>query len=207
MKNIKTLLLSFLLVIISSIFLFGQERAIVGKILDGNTDLPLNNAQIKIKNSSVVTDSLGIFKIRASLGDTLKVFSVDHVDGLIIISSQSDLIIKLNHIQKTDDRVYSFVDESAEPKNGMRELFEQLGQHLVYPAEARRNAISGEVVLYIIIGREGEIQEMGIVKGIGFGCDEAALAALRASTVKWKPAIKDGKKVRSKLKLPLKFKI
>ena len=202
----KNLTFSFFLLIVCPISSYCQNQIATGKILDGKADLPIRNAKITIKNYAVSSDSLGNFKITAVVGDTIHFYNAGYVEKTIVFSSQSNITITLDQSEPID-RIYSFVDETAEPQNGMRELFDQLGQYLIYPAEARRNAISGEVVLFIVIGRNGEVQETGIVKGIGYGCEEAALTALRSTTVTWKPAIKNGIKVRSKLKLPLKFKI
>ncbi|MBO6523007.1 MAG: energy transducer TonB [Balneolaceae bacterium] len=50
-----------------------------------------------------------------------------------------------------------------------------------YPEMAQRAGIEGTVVAYLNINEEGELLESRITRGIGGGCDEAALQIVRNS--------------------------
>ncbi len=104
-------------------------------------------------------------------------------------------------------RISYNVDEQAEPEGGFAEMLNKIGANLEYPAQARRNGTQGKVIIYLIIDSKGEVVERGIDTGIGNGCDEAVLKAYNNSGIKWKPAVKDGKKVNVKLKIPIEFKL
>ncbi len=62
-----------------------------------------------------------------------------------------------------------------------------------YPEEAKKNEIEGTVVLKVTIDEEGVVTDVKVLRGLGFGLDEAAAAAMRKH--KFKPAVKDGEKV------------
>lgn len=49
----------------------------------------------------------------------------------------------------------------------------------VYTEEARRLKIEGEVVLRIVFGADGTIRDIAVLRGLGHGLDEAAVAAAR----------------------------
>jgi protein TonB len=71
----------------------------------------------------------------------------------------------------------------------------------VYPEEARRAGVQGLVVLEVSIDEQGKVGDVKVVRGLGHGCDEAMVAAVR----QWRfhPATRDGKpiKVRHVLQL------
>ncbi|MBE2248496.1 MAG: TonB family protein [Myxococcus sp.] len=62
-----------------------------------------------------------------------------------------------------------------------------------YPEEARRNEIEGTVVLRVTIDEEGTVTEVKVLRGLGFGLDEASVVAMKKH--RFKPATKDGEKV------------
>ncbi len=75
----------------------------------------------------------------------------------------------------------------------------------VYPLEARRANIEGEVILRVDITATGQLKNIEVAKGIGHGCDEAAMAALRQS--KASPAYVGDNAVSVRLQIPFMFKI
>lgn len=72
-----------------------------------------------------------------------------------------------------------------------------------YPDEARRAGIEGTVTLSITIDNEGRVVKAVIVKGLGYGLDEAARTALLR--FRFKPAIKNGEAVSTEMKYSYTF--
>jgi len=62
-----------------------------------------------------------------------------------------------------------------------------------YTEEARRNNISGQVVLRVLFAETGQITQISVVRGLPFGLTERAIAAARQ--IEFEPAELDGKKV------------
>jgi TonB family protein len=60
----------------------------------------------------------------------------------------------------------------------------------VYSAEGRRLGIQGEVVLSVRFQSDGHLKVARIVRGLGHGLDEAAVAA--AQGIRFQPALRDG---------------
>jgi len=60
----------------------------------------------------------------------------------------------------------------------------------VYTEEARRLRVEGDVVVRVVFTAAGEIRIVGVVKGLGHGLDEAAVAATRQ--IRFTPARRDG---------------
>jgi len=80
-------------------------------------------------------------------------------------------------------------------------------QNLVYPEIARKAGIEGVVTVYAQIGVNGEVVKTKILKSLGEnnGCDEAAVAAIKA--VKWQPGKAKDQPVSVWVSIPVKFKI
>lgn len=94
------------------------------------------------------------------------------------------------------DSVYSKVDVLPEFPGGMKALGKYVdGKNHHYPKEARKNKIEGKVIIQFIINADGTTSDFKVIKGIGFGCDEAAVEAFKKMP-KWKPATIDGQPVR-----------
>ena len=60
----------------------------------------------------------------------------------------------------------------------------------VYTEEARRLHIEGSVALRVVFTASGEMQIVGVVKGLGHGLDEAAITAARQ--IRFTPARREG---------------
>ena len=72
-----------------------------------------------------------------------------------------------------------------------------------YPDEARRAGIEGTVTLSITIDNEGKVVAVKILKGPGYGLDEAARDAIRR--FRFKPAVKGGEAVSTEMKYAYTF--
>lgn len=65
----------------------------------------------------------------------------------------------------------------------------------VYTDEARQLQLQGEVLLEVSFGADGKLQVNRVVRGLGHGLDEAAIAA--TNKIKFKPALRSGLAVDS----------
>jgi TonB family protein len=74
-----------------------------------------------------------------------------------------------------------------------------------YTAEARQQKVEGEVVLEVEFGASGTIQVIRVVRGLGHGLDESAIAAARQ--IRFKPATRDGLAVSSTGRLHILFQL
>ena len=74
-----------------------------------------------------------------------------------------------------------------------------------YPERARNAGKEGVVKLEATIGIDGKASDIEVLEGIGYGCDEAAIEALKRS--RFTPAQKDGKPVAIRIIIPYRFKI
>lgn len=74
-----------------------------------------------------------------------------------------------------------------------------------YPPLAKRAGKEGAVILTAEIGVDGKARNIKVVQGLGYGCDEAAIVALRAA--RFFPAYKGKHPVAVRIQIPYRFKI
>lgn len=78
-------------------------------------------------------------------------------------------------------------------------------KRIKYPEMARKAGIEGRVIIQFVVNSEGEIVNPRVVRGIGGGCDEAALKALEGA--KFQPGRQRGKPVNVSYSLPISFSL
>ena len=76
---------------------------------------------------------------------------------------------------------------------------------LKYPELAMKAGIEGRVYLQFIIDRRGNVKDPVVLRGIGGGCDEAAIEAVKK--LKFTPGMQRGKPVNVRFNMPIIFKL
>ncbi len=74
-----------------------------------------------------------------------------------------------------------------------------------YTEDARKNQITGTVVLKVVFGSNGGVSNIRTVSGLPYGLTERAIAAARQ--IKFEPATKDGHKVSMWMQLEYNFNL
>jgi len=75
----------------------------------------------------------------------------------------------------------------------------------IYTEEARAKRIEGEVLLEVVLEASGRIRVSKVVRGLGYGLDDAAVHA--AEQIRFKPALKDGQPSDSTAVLHIIFQL
>lgn len=83
-------------------------------------------------------------------------------------------------------------------------LREYLATHIKFPDNAKELGIQGMVFINFIVEKDGSITGVTLLRGIGGGCDEVALQAIREMP-KWNPGSQQGILVRVSFNLPVRF--
>jgi len=78
--------------------------------------------------------------------------------------------------------------------------------NIVYPEVAREAGIQGRVIVQFIVGTDGTISDIEVVRGVHPLLDEEAMRVV-GKMPKWKPGKLMDKTVRTKYSLPVFFKL
>jgi TonB family protein len=101
---------------------------------------------------------------------------------------------------------FSQVEAAPQFKGGLKVFGAYVSRNLHYPDDARRAKIQGRVILGFIVDRDGSIRDVEVVKGLGYGCDEVAVKALK-SCPPWIPGTLYGLPVKVQYKVPVSFSL
>jgi protein TonB len=100
---------------------------------------------------------------------------------------------------KPEIKYYAAVDYMPEPKGG----YGTIQSRVVVPDQAKQNNISGKVIVKTYIDEMGKVVRTEIIQGIGYGCDEAAMRAVR--NTRFSPGKLGGQYVRVQMIITVFF--
>jgi protein TonB len=122
------------------------------------------------------------------------------------ISAPSEL--QVVEAPKVVEKTYEMFDIQKEPSfpGGQAEMYKWLYKNLEYPEMAKESGIQGQVVLSFVVGKDGSIGDVTILKDIGGGCGKAAKTTVEKMP-KWSPGEANGHPVKVRYTLPVKFKL
>jgi protein TonB len=98
-----------------------------------------------------------------------------------------------------NDIYYVAVDQMPVPVGG----YESINEKAVYPPQAKANNIQGTVYVLAFIDERGYVQKTSLIKGIGYGCDQSAVQAVKST--RFEPGILHGMTVKVQLTVPVIF--
>jgi len=107
-------------------------------------------------------------------------------------------------MEEEDDIPVEFfvaVEEMPQPIGGIQGIQKKI----IYPEIAKRAGVQGRVYVKAFVDEAGNVQKAEVIKGIGAGCDEAAVDAVMKT--RFQPGKQRGKPVRVQVSIPILFKL
>ena len=98
-------------------------------------------------------------------------------------------------------QVFMVVEQMPELIGGI----ESIERHIKYPTIAKKAGIEGRVFIQFIVDTDGLVVDPMIIRGIGGGCDEEALRAVKEA--RFTPGRQNGQAVNVKMTLPVTFRL
>ena len=102
-------------------------------------------------------------------------------------------------------KVYEIVEQMPEYPGGLTALMNYLRTNTRYPAAAQRDGIEGRVIVSFIVESNGSVSNIEIVRKCRILISTKKHCVLYVKMPKWKAGKQDGKTVRVKFHLPIKF--
>ena len=95
--------------------------------------------------------------------------------------------------------------EMPQYPGGEAALYKYIKSELKYPQEAKVNKESGEVIVGFIVGTNGYISAVRVLKSVSPALDAEAMRVIK-SMGPWLPGKKNGIPVRADMQIPINFK-
>jgi protein TonB len=97
-----------------------------------------------------------------------------------------------------------FAEQDPVPPGG--DLTEYFVKNIKYPQKAINQDVEGKVFVTFVITSKGDVDDVKLLKGIGYGCDEEALRVVKAMP-KWTPGKNNGREVKVRMNIPIVFRL
>ncbi|PCH93722.1 MAG: trypsin [Bacteroidetes bacterium] len=120
-------------------------------------------------------------------------------------SSSADFSESLE-VVALEEETFSIIERMPEFPGGQAALAEFLKKHIAYPASEKLSAKEGIVYISFIVGKDGAIKSIKILRGVSEAFDKEALRVVKLMP-KWTPGERRGSKVDVNFTLPIKFKM
>lgn len=108
--------------------------------------------------------------------------------------------------EEETDEIFQIVENPASFKGGMAGFYAYVQKNLKYPSQAQRMGMEGKVFVEFVVGKDGGITDVKVLRGIGAGCDEEAIRVLKKSP-SWSAGRQRGRPVRQRMVLPITFRL
>lgn len=108
--------------------------------------------------------------------------------------------------ERHEEKVFEIVEQPPSFPGGDAAMYEWLGKNINYPVIAQENNIQGRVVCQFVVGRNGEIEDVKVVRGIDPSLDKEAIRVIKAMP-KWIAGKQGGNAVKVRYTLPVQFKL
>ena len=104
-----------------------------------------------------------------------------------------------------EEEIFTIVETMPEfPGGGQEALFKFLQSEMKYPQVAKENGIQGTVFVNFVVGQDGKIRDVKVLRGVNKMLDDEAVRVVKAMP-SWKPGKQRGKPVSVSYNLPIKF--
>jgi protein TonB len=133
-------------------------------------------------------------------GKLIKRVELDY-DDKFVPSMNAYKGTRQTELEKRWDMFICREDVCPKPPGGMDDIL----SNLVYPEHAKLYGLEGFVTVIATVDEEGNVIEARVTKGLGLGCDEAALDAVKAT--KFLPGGNDGQAVQCDVIFNVEFKL
>ena len=103
--------------------------------------------------------------------------------------------------ENQEPEIFMAVEQMPKPIGGQEAIYSKIQ----YPEMARKAGVEGRVVVNFVVNEKGEVVNPKVVSGLGAGCDEEALDAIRST--EFKPGKQRGKPVKVRMSQAIQFRL
>jgi len=105
-----------------------------------------------------------------------------------------------------ENRIFTIVEQQPEPVIGFSSFVDYLSKNLRYPEKAKADKLEGSCFIEFVVQIDGSLTDFRVVKGLSTECDQEAIRLIREGG-NWKPGKQNGKAMKVRFVLPVKFKL
>lgn len=108
--------------------------------------------------------------------------------------------------KEEENKVFDVVEQMPSFPGGQAALMNYLNSNIKYPVIAEENGIQGRVVVQFVVGKDGSISNVHVVKSVDPSLDKEAVRVVK-NMPKWIPGKQNGQSVTVRYTLPVTFRL
>ena len=128
--------------------------------------------------------------------------SVEHPDKKVV----AVVDIPKAKEEPQEEVVFQVVEEMPQFPGGLSEAMKFLAKNIKYPVEAQQAKIEGRVIVRFVVGRDGSVSDVEVMRGVSPELDAEAVRVV-SMMPKWIPGKQRGKAVAVKYTMPIMFRL
>ena len=179
------------------------EEALPEEIL--NT---IKDTEIAIAADNEVTEDItskdDVAESTAAAGATT--FDKGTDDLNVVREHKDEIIVEEKHPEPVKEEVFTAVEQMPQFPGGDAELLKYIASHIKYPTMAAENNIQGRVVVKFVVGKDGRVGEVVVVRGKDPDLDKEAVRVVK-TLPNFIPGKMNGQAVSVWYTLPINFKL
>ena len=121
-------------------------------------------------------------------------------------NEEDDKALAALDVYPTNPLNFHVVEDLPQYPGGAVEFMKWLTRTLRYPSQAMANKTQGKVVAVFYVEKDGRITGISITKSLSPECDREALRVLNKMP-NWEPGIQNDQPCRTKVSIPIVFKL
>lgn len=146
----------------------------------------------KIENTNT---SIGVFNVEGN----------DEVGGEIL-KAKEEIAQPKPPKHEEENKIFDVVEQAPSFPGGQGALMRWLHDNIKYPIVAAENGVQGRVVVQFVVGKNGSISNVKVVKSIDPSLDREAIRVV-SSMPNWTPGKQNGTSVNVRYTLPVTFRL
>ena len=122
------------------------------------------------------------------------------------LQDEDDKALAARNVDPNNPLNFHIVEDLPKYPGGAVEFMKWLTRNLQYPATARARKTQGKVVAVFYVEKDGSVTGINVTQSLSPECDREALRVLRKMP-KWEPGIQNDQPCRTKVCIPIVFKL
>ncbi|GAB2986417.1 M56 family metallopeptidase [Mucilaginibacter puniceus] len=126
-----------------------------------------------------------------------------------LFADESD-VLPIYEVQSTfrdtskDDRIFTVLEIQPKFPGGTQNFLQYMAANIRYPADDRKNNVTGRVVLQFVVEKDGSLTNIKVVRSPSAAMGQEAVRVL-SNSPKWEPGKQGGSAVRAQFTIPVNF--
>jgi TonB family protein len=103
-----------------------------------------------------------------------------------------------------DNKIFTAIEQVPQFPGGINAFYEFLASNIQYPADSRKRASQGRVIISFVVEKDGSLTNIHTVRGVDSSINAEAVRVIKLSP-KWSPGVQNGHLARVAYSVPIAF--